>query len=227
MLDRFLSDPTAYGVSLALAESEEQLEAALLPWCSVVGSAFTSPSRSRSTGSIAPGKLVKQVSKQIFAFDRWKSLDVLDTDSSGPVAKVFRRLSRGSTPSRPMSGDNSSTGSLISDSVHSSDNHTSSPSSESNPVESPVLAFRYFNPEELPWDTSHQPDLYPHDSRRYVSSLEVNGSREPSRVCSFRDLAILPTQRVVRYVLLFRGTDSLSARVPIVVVLSAVHRPSC
>lgn len=240
LLDRFLSDPTAYGVSLAFAESEQQLEAAFLPWCSVVGSAFTGPSRSHSTGSIAPSSFIKQASKQIFTFEKRRSLEILDVNSTSPsptrgwssgnpVTKAFRRLSlsRGSTPSRPMGGDNSSTSSLMSDTVHSSDYHTSSPPSKLNSDGPPVLTLRHLNSGEFPDDTDRQRDLYPHDSRRYLSCLEANGSREPSRIRSFRDLAILPTQRVVRYVLLFRGTGLLSNCVHVPLVLSIVDRPSC
>lgn len=219
LLDRFLSDPTAYGVSLAFVESEQQLEEAFLPWCSVIGSAFASPSRSRSTGSIGPRKLIKQAPKQISAFDKWKSREILDTDSISPsptrggsnsntMTKVFRRLSWGSSSSRSTSRNSSSTGSLISDSTHSSDCYTSSPLSRSNTLGSPLSAFRHSKSEELPCDAHRQNDLYPHDSRWYLSRLDVNRSREPSRISSFRDLAILPTQRVMRYVLLFRGTGS-------------------
>lgn len=209
LLDLFLSDPTAYGVSLAFAESEQQLEEALLPWCSVIGSAFAGPSRSRSTGSIAPRKLIKQASRQISAFDKWMSPEILDADSTrggfngNAVTKVFRRLSRGSTPSRPMSGDNSST--EISDSVHSSECHTSSPPPKSNAATSLPPAFRHYNSEEIPCDKTCQRELYPPDSRRYLSCIEANEPRKPSRISSFRELAILPTQRVMRYVLLFRG----------------------
>ena len=186
----------------------------------MIGSAFTNPSRSRSTGSIAPRKLVKQPSKQVSAFDRWKPPEPLAYSTRGmfngnAVTKVFRRLSRGSTPSRPMSGDNSSTVSLISDSEVSSECHASSPPLESDATGSPPPTFRHFNSEELPCDTTLQHELYPRDSRRYLSCIEANRSREPSRIFSFRDLAILPTQRVMRYVLLFRGADSLSNRVGI------------
>jgi hypothetical protein len=223
LLDRFLSDPTAYGVSLAFAESEQQLEEAFLPWCGVIGSAFASPSRSRSTGSIGPRKLIKQASKQISAFEKWKSPEILDTDSISPsptrggsnananaMTKVFRRLSWGSSSSRSTSRNNSSTGSPISDSTHSSDYCTSSHLSRSNTIGSPLSAFQHSKSEELPCDAHRQNNLYPHDSRQYLSRLEVNRSREPSRISSFRDLAILPTQRVMRYVLLFRGADSQS-----------------
>jgi hypothetical protein len=205
LLDRFLSDPTARGVGLAFVDSEQQLEEAFVPWCSVIGSAFSNnPSRSRSTGSIVPRKLIKQA-RQISAFDRWKSSDLLYTGSAIPsprtgsngntVVNVFRRLSwssTDSTPSRPMSSGNSSTGSLISNSTHSSECHTSSPSS-----------FRDCNSEDLPCKPT-----YPRDSRRYLSCIESSRPREPSKISSFRELAILPTQRVTRYVLLFRGRES-------------------
>lgn len=183
-----------------------------MPWCSVVGGAFTNnPSRSRSTGSIAPRKLVKQVPRQISAFDKWKSSDLLHASSATPslragfndntVTNVFRRLSRssmGSTSSRPMSSDNSSTGSLISDSIHSSECHTS---------QSPLS--RDCNSEDLPCKTTHQHELYPRDSTRYLSCIESSRPREPLKITSFRELAILPTQRVTRYALLFRGRDLL------------------
>lgn len=206
LLDHFLSDPTAYGVSLAFVESEQQLEEALVPWCSVVGNAFTSnPSRSRSTGSIAPRKLIKQASKHISAFDRWKSSEFLHTNSIPPprarpnsnsVTNVFRKLSWGSTsstPSRPMSCENSSTGSLISNSPHTSECHSSSP-----------LVFRHSNSEERSCSTAHERELYPRDSRRYLSCIESSRPKKPLKISSFRELAILPTQRVTRYVLLFR-----------------------
>jgi len=207
LLDCFLSDPTAYGISLAFVESEQQLEDAFVPWCSVVGSAFTnSPSRSRSTGSIAPRKLLKQATRQISAFDRWRSSDILNTNSAIPssrvgssgttVTNVFRRLSRGSTsstPTRPMSSENSSFGSLISDSAHSSECHTSS-----------APLFRDCNSEDLLCRTTHQHELYPRDSKRYLSCIESSRPRESLKISSFRELAILPTQRVTRYVLLFR-----------------------
>ena len=208
LLDHFLFDPTAYGVSLAFVESEQQLEEAFVPWCSVVGSAFTNnPSRSHSTGSIPPRKLIKQASKQISVFDRWKSSEILHINSVIPFSRVgssgnvvtnaFRRLSKGSTssvPSRPMSGENSSTGSLISDSAHS--------------AECPSLppVFQHSNSEELPCDTTHRRKSFPRDSRRYLSCIESSRPREPLKTSSFRELAILPTQRVTRYVLLFRGS---------------------
>jgi len=207
LLDRFLSNPTAYGVSLAFVESEQQLEEAFVPWCSVIGSAFANPSRSRSTGSITPRKLTKPVPKQVYAFDKWKPSDVLEFGSThgshgNTVAKVFRRLSKGSASSRLTSGDNLSTGSLISDSVNSSEYHTSPP--KASTARSPLPVFRHSNSEELPYDTTHQREVYPHASRRYLSCIEANRSREPSRTRSFRELAILPTQRVMRYSLLFR-----------------------
>jgi hypothetical protein len=208
LLDHFLSDPTASGVSLAFVESEQQLEEAFVPWCSVVGSAFTSnPSRSRSTGSIAPRKLIKQASKQISAFDRWRSSEFLNTNSIIPspragfsgnsVTNVFRRLSWGSTSStssRPMSGENSSTGSLASDSAQSSECHTAS---------APVSP--HSNYEVLPCKTTRQHELFTRDSRRYLSCIESSRPKESLKISSFRELAILPTQRVTRYVLLFRG----------------------
>jgi len=206
LLDRFLSDPTAFGVSLAFVESEQQLEEAFVPWCSVIGSAFTNnPSRSRSTGSIAPRKLIKQATRRISAFDRWRSSDLLHTNSVIPpqagsngnaVTNVFRRLSgssTGSTPSRPMNNQNSSTGSLISASAHSSECRASS-----------LPLFRDCDSEDLPCKRTHQRELYPRDSRRYLSCIESIRPREPSKASSFRELAILPTQRVTRYVLLFR-----------------------
>lgn len=230
LLDRFLSDPTAYGVSLAFVESEQQLEDAFLPWCGVIGSAFTNPSRSRSTGSIGPRKLTKQCPKRISAFDKWKSPEISEADSTrgwsngNTVTKVFRRLSRGSTSSRPMSGDNVSTGSLISDSAHSSECHTSSPPPKSDISGSLSPVFRHSNSEELPCDTTRQHELCPRDSRRYLSCIEANRSREPSRICSFRELAILPTQRVMRYALLFRGTGSLPTCVDMLVTFTIVYR---
>ena len=238
LLDRFLSDPTAYGVSLSFVESEQQLEEAFLPWCSVIGSAFAARSRSHSTGSNISHKLTKRPSKQTLAFDRRKPPELFDADSinsstcggsSGiSVSRVFRRLGRGSmsTPSQPMSGDNSSAGSLVTDSTHSSEQHIPPPPSISNPAGSPAHVFRHSNPGEFPYATSHRHNLYPHDSRRYLSCLEANGSREPSRTHSFQDLAILPTQRVMRYVLLFRGGDSLSncTRVPILSIVSRSSR---
>ena len=179
----------------------------------MIGSAFANNhSRSRSTGSIAPRKLLKHASKQLSAFDRWRSSEVSHMDSIIPsspraasnggnsVTKVFRRLSRGSTssaPSRPMSGENLSTGSLVSDSAHCSECHASS---------SP--AFRHCNSEELPCATRQQ-ESYPRDSRRYLSCIESNRSGVPLKIASFRELAILPTQRVTRYVLLFRGKGLL------------------
>ena len=208
LLDRFLSDPTAEGVSLAFVDSEQQLEEALVPWCSVIGSAFSNnPSRSRSTGSIGPRKLIKQA-RQISAFDRWKSSDLSHACSTIPspragsngntVTNVFRRLSRSSTgPSRPMSSQNSSTGSLISNSTHSSECHTSSPPS-----------LRDCNLEDLPCKLARQRESHPRDPKRYLSCTESSRPREPLKVSSFRELAILPTQRVTRYVLLFRGEES-------------------
>jgi len=205
----------------------------------VIGSAFATHSRSRSTGSTVPRKLTKRPSKQILALDRWKSPELFDADSinsstcggsSGiAVSRVFRRLRRGSepTPSQTMCGDNSSVGSLMTDSTHSSDQHISPPPSVSNPAGSPAHVFRHSSPEELPYATSHRHSLYPHESRRYLSCLEANGSREPLRTHSFQDLAILPTQRVMRYVLLFRGGDSLPNYTRVLIFSSPiVSRPS-
>ena len=126
-----------------------------------------------------------------------------------------------------MSGDNSSAGSLMTDSTRSSDQRISPPPTRSIPAGSPAHVFRHTISEELPYTTSHRRNLYPHDSRRYLSCLGANGSREPPRAHSFQDLAILPTQRVMRYVLLFRGEGSLSDCTRVPVISSIVSRPPC
>ena len=183
-------------------------------------------------GSIVPHKLTKRPSKQSLAFDRQKSSENLDADSissstrGGPsgvaVNRVLRRLGRGATPSRSMYGDNSSTGSLMSDSTHSSDQLISPPPYVSNPPGSSAHISRHAGSEEPPYATGYRRNSYPHDSRRYLSYLEANRPREPSRAHSYRDLAILPTQRVMRYVLLFRGEDSFHC--PTAPVYRSSHR---
>lgn len=202
-----------------------------MPWCSVIGSAFASPSRSRSTGSISPRKLTKPVPRQISAFDKWKPSEILESGSTrgshgNTVTKVFRRLSKGSASSRSISGDNSSTWSLTSDSANSSEYHTSPLPPKASTARSPLHAFRHSNSEELPCDATRQREVYPRASRRYLSCIEANRSREPSRTRSFRELAILPTQRVMRYSLLFRGMHSLSGRVDVPVTLWIADRSS-
>ena len=231
LLDRFLADPSTYGVGLAFVESEKQLEETFVPWCSVVGSAFVNPSRSRSTGSISPHKLTKPVPCQISGFDKRKPSGILESGSTrgshgNTVTKVFRRLSRGSASSRSMNGDNSSTWSLTSDSANSSEYHTSPPPPKASTARSPHPVFWHSNSEELPCDTTPQREVYPRASRRYLSCIEANRSREPSRTHSFRELAILPTQRVMRYSLLFRGMDSLSSCVDEPVTLWIADRSS-
>jgi hypothetical protein len=130
------------------------------------------------------------------------------------VTNAFRRLSRSSTDSstsRPMSCENSSTGSLNSDSAHSSECPTSF---------SPM--FRHSKSEDLPHDTTRPHELYPRDSKRYLSCIESGTPREPLKT-SFRELAILPTQRVTRYVLLFRGRVRSSC-LGISLILSLINR---
>jgi hypothetical protein len=232
LLDRFLSDPTAYGVSLAFVESEQQLEEAFLPWCSVIGSAFTNSSRSRSTGSIGPRKLIKQARSRFPLLTSgshpkfWTPIRSVGGPNGNTVAKVFRRLSRGSTPSRSLSGDNSSTGSLTSDSAHSSECHTSSPPPKSEwldhcPLYSDIPT-RRSSLVIQPTNMNYTPATRDGTCR----ALKQIGPREPSRICSFRELAILPTQRVMRYVLLFRGTVSLPNSVDMLVTSTISDRSS-
>ena len=207
-----------------------------MPWCSVVGTAFSTRSRSHSMGSMVSHRLMKRPSKQTLAFDKSKSPENSDADSissstcggsSGTaVSRVFRRLGRGSLPSQPMYGDDSSAGSLMSDSAHSSDQLISPPPYISNPAGSSAHVSRHVSSGQVSYAASRRSNSFSHDSRRYLSYLEANRSGEPSRARSYRDLAILPTQRVMRYVLLFRGVDSLSNFSCIPIFSSIVSRPS-
>ncbi|KAG2160020.1 uncharacterized protein EDB93DRAFT_1074765 [Suillus bovinus] len=123
LLKAFLDDPSAWGVSTAFMACEDDIEAALVSWCSVAGNFFTDGSH-EGESAITGGK--------------WRSRKYLLSATNNPFTVVEK-----------SSGN-------------------SAPSSSSPPL------------------------------------LTRSKGEPPTRKQSVRDLAIQPTQRVMRYVLLYR-----------------------
>lgn len=80
----FLDDPSAWGVSTAFMACEDDIEAAMVSWCSVVGTFFTNSPRHESESAITGGK--------------WRLRKSLLSATNNPLATVVEKSSGRSSP---------------------------------------------------------------------------------------------------------------------------------
>ncbi|KAG2057096.1 hypothetical protein BDR06DRAFT_952207 [Suillus hirtellus] len=84
LLKAFLDDPSAWGVSTAFMACEDDIEAAMVSWCSVVGTFFTNSPRHESESAITGGK--------------WRLRKSLLSATNNPLATVVEKSSGRSSP---------------------------------------------------------------------------------------------------------------------------------
>ncbi|KAG2154556.1 hypothetical protein DEU56DRAFT_769180 [Suillus clintonianus] len=156
LLRAFLDDPSAWGVSTAFMAREDDIEAAMVSWCGVVGNFFTDR--------------------------KWRSRkSPLPSATSNPLAPVVEKSSGNSslTSPPPLLTLMNEAGSRIRDRQRTVEHY---------------------------WKVSDDGSVDSHAERRpRANSVDGRSKGEPPiRRHSVRDLAIQPTQRVMRYVLLYR-----------------------
>lgn len=169
LLKAFLDDPSAWGVSTAFMACEDDIEAAMVSWCSVAGNFFTASPSHEGESAIMGGK--------------WRLRKSLLFATNNPLTTVVEKP-----------------------------NGTSSPASSSPP---PLLTLMNEagsrikdrqRTDEYYWKVPDDGGAESHAERlpRVNSADSRSKGEPPTRRQSVRDLAIQPTQRVMRYVLLYR-----------------------
>ncbi|KIJ22000.1 hypothetical protein PAXINDRAFT_165316 [Paxillus involutus ATCC 200175] len=191
LLKGFVEDPSVWGVSTTFMTCEDELEAAMVSWCGVAGAFFTG---GNVTQSGSPS-------------GRWRLRNSgmtpgSQTIVSSPSSLVAKQSSDLLTPQLP--------------SMLTLMNAASSRIKERQRIDG-----EYWRTGESVIADSVSQTMSPASLRERDSpkSREQNG-QPPSRRFSVRDLAIQPTQRVMRYVLLYRDlldcTPSTSPSRPLV-----------
>lgn len=183
------ADPSAWGVSTAFIAYEEDIEAAMVAWSSVAGNFFTdSPSKETELPSMG---------------EKWRRRTSLLRSATGHPLPLAVGKSGGKSP-------------------------------PTSPSTLPPLLYlmneagcrirERQRTDEQYWEVSNDGsvDCLVERSRPRVKSMDEKDGRAygskgelPARRQSVRDLAIQPTQRVMRYVLLYQGTlrlHSLTSR---------------
>jgi hypothetical protein len=169
LLKGFLDDPSAWGVSTAFMACEDDIEAAMVSWCSVAGNFFTNGPRHGSESAIMGGK--------------WRLRKSLLSPTNNPLTTVVEK-----------SGENSSLASSSPPPLLTLMNEAGSRNRDRQRT------------VEHYWKVCDDGGAESHAERRpRVNSTDSRSKGElPTRRQSVRDLAIQPTQRVMRYVLLYR-----------------------
>ncbi|KAG1757854.1 hypothetical protein EDB19DRAFT_1901344 [Suillus lakei] len=170
LLKAFLDDPSAWGVSTAFMACEDDIETAMVSWCSVAGSFFTDSSSHEGESASVGGKRRLRKSLPLSA-------------ATNPLATVVEKSS-GNSPSAspsppPLLTLMNEAGSRIRDRQRTVEHY---------------------------WKVPDDGGAESHAERRpRVNSADSRSKGgPPTRKQSVRDLAIQPTQRVMRYVLLYR-----------------------
>jgi len=149
---------------------EDDIEAAMVSWCSVAGNFFTNGPRHGSESAIMGGK--------------WRLRKSLLSPTNNPLTTVVEKSGENSSPASssppPLLTLMNDAGSRIRDRQRTVEHY---------------------------WKVCDDGGAESHAERRpRVNSTDSRSKGElPTRRQSVRDLAIQPTQRVMRYVLLYRG----------------------
>lgn len=176
----FLDDPSAWGVSTAFMACEDDIEAAMVSWCSVAGNFFTDSPTHEGESATMGGK--------------WRLRKSLLSATNNPLTTVVEKSSRSSSPTSssppPLLTLMNEAGSRIRDRQRTVEHY---------------------------WKVPDDGGAESHAERpRRVNSTDSRSKGEPpTRRQSVRDLAIQPTQRVMRYVLLYRGMFNFHSTIPL------------
>lgn len=195
----FNEDPSAWGVSNAIMAAEAALELAFVAWCGVVGEFFggkrESPPPTRRPG-IRDVPISALVAKEEFVSTTITKTTIATTviheHRSGGDASKARAVSMHGLPEAYVASASSATtmtASKSSSAWNASTHWLFRPAFASGPLEAI---------EEKSGSSSRQKSLK-HTGRNHSSGGDKR------RTPPFRELAILPTQRVTRYVLLYKG----------------------
>ncbi|KIK99468.1 hypothetical protein PAXRUDRAFT_512316 [Paxillus rubicundulus Ve08.2h10] len=191
LLKGFVEDPSAWGVSTAFMTCEDEVEAAMVSWCGVAGAFFTGGNVTQS-GSMGGRWRLRNPGTML------GSQPVVSSPSS-PVAKQSPVILTPQLPS--MLSLMNAASSKIKERQRMDEDYWRTGESAIANSESQTRSPASFRERDSPkgWEQDGQPH---------------------SRRLSVRDLAIQPTQRVMRYVLLYRDlldcTPSISPSRPLV-----------
>ncbi|KAH6917018.1 hypothetical protein BKA70DRAFT_1215412 [Coprinopsis sp. MPI-PUGE-AT-0042] len=215
LLEKMEKSPTPSGVSKAFAALESELEAAYIGWCGVVGSWFVDGDQSK--GLLIPEKSVADRSRaSIRRLSKGRTNNAEEPSiSRKPVSSWksgFDTIVATSTVTATRSRSTVSTASGANRSnLHFNVDHTFSERQQIKHTRPSLLRKSQTTsapPSRVPSfsDAVNLEEL----SRLYSmpTIFSDKGSSKPPRKPSIRDLAILPTQRIMRYVLLFKDLES-------------------
>lgn len=217
-------DASAWGVADAFASASHEIEQALLPWCSIVGS-ILSPSKpplspittSTSLSLLSLRSSCSSPSPSLSSAQRTVSLsNVLvpnhadRVSHSTPSSFSSAMFPAASTMTMPESQNSLGTCTTMSQEGHMI---TSSPQSRRNssPSISPSRMDSMWRKASLMVRTvseaGQQTSMVASSEKRKASTRSAC-SEKP---LSLQDIAIMPTQRIIRYGMLFRGMALLSS----------------
>ena len=181
--EHFADDPSAYGVSMGFLYAQNELEPAFVAWCGVVGEFFSNDPRGLHLSTSRAAKRTRVARAPA------RKPSVLKRRHPSTAARRERVQARSvSVPDHAITAWSSGRSDV--------QNHHSAVSDISG----------------LPLSSIQETDQTVEKTALsgFSRSLNVNptrGNKKRHNSCkpSFRDIAILPTQRVTRYVLLFKG----------------------
>ena len=221
LLLRMEANPNVWGVASVFLDEAARLEECLVEWCSVVGEWFEGD-------ATEVAKRDKAKSREGSPIPQLIPLPKLPGDD-GPKASVRRSVSGWrkavppfATPSDEPSPTSSSSSSSSDDSSSASSSSSSSAATSvsSTPLSSLPSSNSCSKPTTPPTSSATNPliafathPILQRKREKEKESLRMTASTSSAtssaskarRKPAVRDLAILPTQRVMRYVLLFRG----------------------
>jgi hypothetical protein len=175
LLKGLSEDPSAWGVSAAFMGCEDELEAAMVAWSGVAGQFFANKRKSKS----------------------WKRMPASRSGSSSHIPTLQQTQTQVSSSSPPSA--TTSTYMPILKSKSSVINGGGGDGTTLPPVL--VLMGDKLKEEKEDRDRVDKAEALADDK----ASSRSDKSRKTERKLSVRDLAIQPTQRVMRYVMLYQG----------------------
>lgn len=229
LLARMEENPNVWGVTTAFLGEETALEHAFVDWCGKVGAWFEGNSvhddvkgkgrqlRDNSQDkekALSPnpskGKLNDSRSTVKLSPSSWKKDQQLPDSLSSPSDSVSSSSSSSSSSSGTSASSATTPATSVASSASPSKPATPSPAATTNPTISfyPCSLLNRKKDKEMTKMTSISQSVgiaRQDSSSSSGSSNSGNGAARTTRKSAVRDLAILPTQRVMRYVLLFKG----------------------
>lgn len=230
LLVRLMDDPSAWGVSAAFIGCEEELEAAFVAWCGIVGNFYIDGEdkdkrgrRRRKSGDGLTNFLGPSESRGFSAVRSASQSGIAGMVRPGSNMAETRRMSLYSTAESGLFtaalGTGLAFGLASPPTLDSKDGSTASIGKDHGPTGTLSRTLSAWKRKSMP------SSLYNIPSSLGVppSPTAAHGQGKEGKLLTLRDLAIQPTQRVMRYVLQYKG--ACAAKQVLYIVLTGIDRP--